>query len=366
MEKDKVIIEFKKFISVLEQNTSSSPSSEFIFHRYMGGETNSTNSANSTNTKKGEIFLILKSSISVSRQELTINDINDIFEQKIRSNSFLMPSDPEFIPILNYFFGNREEFIAVDRKGIISFLEEKILNLQNSIWMENHNVYSFVNGNSFQPDCIINFMENSDNIAFIFHINNLNLIFSESKDINNLNKKISILNKKIERIHRKGNVNKNFEDKQVSNEYTIQKLKNALNSTKNEFKTKIAQLYQNLQRIESENAELLSENNQFKSQIQGLTESVQKLDLDNQNLIEQKEEIDEDNDLLRENLEENNIKISDLLEEVKSLEDQNSQLNSSNVQLSDQNEVLKAKIRNNTLKIKDFLNEIDSFKGLNE
>ncbi len=177
MEKSKVIGEFKKFISTLEKNSSSS---KFIFHRYLVGDINSTNS------NIGEIFLILQSSITISKQELTINDINNIFEQKIHSNSFLMPSDPEFIPILNYFFGNREEFI-INRKETISFLEEKILNLQNSIWIENHRAFSF--GNSFQPDCIINFMENSDSIAFIFQINNLNLIFTESKEINNLNKK---------------------------------------------------------------------------------------------------------------------------------------------------------------------------------
>jgi len=347
MEKSKVIAEFKKFIHVLPS------SSKFIFHRYLG------------EAKSGEIFLILQSSITVSKQDLTIKEINNIFEQKIHSNSFLMPSDSEFIPILNYFFRNRDEFI-IDQSEIISFLQEKILNLQNSIWIENKNVYSFGNGNgnSLQPDCTINFMKKSDNIAFIFQINNLNLIFNESKEISNLNKKISLLTKKIERNNQKGNVNKKFEDKQVSKEKTIQKLKNALNSTKNEFKTKISHLYENLQRIESENAELLSENKQFKLETQRLSELIQKIEQDNQNLIEEKEEIDDANDLLRENLEESNIKISDLSDEILSLENLNSQLKSSNVKLSDQNENLKVKIRKNTSKIKEILNDIDSFKGL--
>jgi len=354
MEKSKVIAEFKKFIHVLQQNHDPS-SSKFIFHRYLG------------EAKSGEIFLILQSSITVSKQDLTIKEINNIFEQKIHTNSFLMPSDSEFIPILNYFFRNRDEFI-IDRNEIISFLQEKILNLQNSIWIENQRVYSFGNGNgngnSLQPDCTINFMKKSDNIAFIFQINNLNLIFNESKEISNLNKKISLLNKKIERNYQKGNVNKKFEDKQVSNEKTIQKLKNALNSTKNEFKTKISHLYENLQRIESENAELLSENKQFKLETQRLSELVQKIEQDNQNLIEEKEEIDDANDLLRENLEESNIKISDLSDEILSIENLNSQLESSNVKLSDQNKNLKIKIRKNTSKIKEILNDIDSFKGL--
>ncbi len=353
MEKDKVIIEFKKFISVLEQNSSSSPSSEFIFHRYMGGEINSTNS---TIIKKGEIFLILKSSITVSKQELTINDINDIndfFERKIHSNSFLMPSDSEFTPILNFFFRNKDDFI-LDKEEIISFLQKKIINLQNSIWIENHNAYSFATKISSQPDCIINFMKKNDNIAFIFQINNLHLIFNESKEINELNKKISLLNDQIEQSNQIGRVRRNIEDKQVSNEKTIQKLKNKLNSVRTEFKTKISQLKQDLQRIESENSELLSENNQFKSEMQDLSGSVQKLEINNENLIEQKEEIDEDNVLLRENLEEKE-------EEIKSLENQNSQLKNSNVQLSDQNDALKDKIRKSTSKIKDFLNEIDNF-----
>lgn len=347
MEKDKVIVEFKKFISVLEQNSSSSPSSEFIFHRYMGGE------INSANTKKGEIFLILKSPITISKQELTIDGINDIFEQKIRSNSFLMPSDPEFTPILNYFFRNQDDF-TLEKNRIISFLQEKIKNLQNSIWIGNHNVFSFINGNSFQPDCIINSMRKSDNIAFIFQINNLNLIFNKTQEINDLKKKISLLNGQIEQSYKIGKAGKNLEDKQVSNEKTIQKLKNKLNSVRDEFKTKISLLKQNLQRKESEN-------NQLKSKMQDLSKSIQKLKRDNQNLIEQKEEIDEDNVLLRENLEENEDKISDLLEELKSFKDQNSHLKSSNDQLSNQIEVLKVKIRKNTSKIKDFLNEIDSF-----
>jgi len=106
MEKSKVIAEFKKFINVLEQNASpsSSQSSKFIFHRYMGGNLKSTNS------KKGEIFLILQSSVTVSKQKFTIKEIDTILEQKINSNSFLMPSDSEFIPILNYFFRNRDDF----------------------------------------------------------------------------------------------------------------------------------------------------------------------------------------------------------------------------------------------------------------
>ncbi len=361
MEKSKVIAEFKKFIQVLQQNitspsSSSSPSSsKFIFHRYLG------------EAKSGEIFLILQSSITVSKHDLTIKKINNIFEQKFYSNSFLMPSDSEFTPILNYFFRNRDEFI-IDRSEIISFLQEKILNLQNSIWIENQNIYSFGNGNgnSLQPDCTINFMKKSGNIAFIFQINNLNLIFNESKEISNLNKKISLLNKKIERNNQKGNVNKKFEYQQVSNEKNIQKLKNALDSTKNEFKTKLSQLKQNLQSVKSENSELLSEIKNFKSKIQDLSKSIQKLEHDNQNLIEQKEEIDEDNVLLRENLEESETKMSDLIEEIKTLKDQNSQLEISNGQLTDQNESLKAKIRKSTSKIKEFLNEIDSFKGLNE
>ena len=359
MEKDKVIIEFKKFISVLEQNSSASPSSEFIFHRYMGGEINSTDS---TITKKGEIFLILKSSITVSKQELTINDINNIFEQKIHSNSFLMPSDSEFTPILNYFFRNRDDF-TMDKKEIISFLHEKIKNLQNCIWIENHNTYSFANDTSSQPDCIINFMKKYDNIAFIFQINNLNLIFNESKEIKKQSNKISLLNDQIGQSNQIRKISKNLEDKQISNENTIQKLKNKLNSDRTEFKTKISQLKQDLQHIKSENSELLSENNRLKSKMQDLSKSVQKLELEYQNLIEQKEEIDKDNVLLRENLEENDNKMSDLLEEIKSLKDQNSQLKSSNVQLSDQNKALKVKIRKNTSKIKDILNEIDSFKG---
>ena len=350
MEKSKVIAEFKKFIHVLQQNTtSSSPSSsKFIFHRYVGG-------ANS-----GEIFLILQSSITVSKQNLTIKKINNIFEQKIHSNSFLMPSDSEFIPILNYFFRNRDEF-TIDRSEIISFLQEKILNLQNSIWIENQNVYSFGNGNgnSLQLDSTINFMKKSDNIAFIFQINNLNLIFNESKEISNLNKKISLLNKKIERNNQKGNVNKKFEDKQKSNEKTIQKLKNALNSTKNEFKAKISKLYENLQLIESENVELLSENKKFKLETQRLSDLIQKIEQDNKNLMEEKEEINDANDLLRENLEESNIKISDLSDEIAALENLNSQLKSSNDQLSKQNKALKDKIRKNTSKIKEILNDID-------
>lgn len=357
MEKSKVIIEFKKFISILQQNTSTS-SSKFIFHRYLGG---------STNSNFGEIFLILKSSISVSNPELTIKEITNIFEQKIHSNSFLMPFNSEFTPILNYFFRNRDEF-DIDRSEIISFLQEKILNLQNSIWIENQNVYSFGNGNgnSLQPDCTINFMKKSDNIAFIFQINNLNLIFNESKEISNLNKKISLLNKKIERNNQKRNINKKFEHQQVSNEKTIQKLKNALNSTKNEFKKKISQLYENLQRIESENAELLSENKQFKLETHRLSDLIQKIEQDNQNLIEEKEEINETNDLLRENLEESTMKLSDLSDEIISLENLNSELKNSKVQLSDQNKVLKVKIRKNTSRIKEILNEIDSFKGLEE
>jgi len=199
METSKVIAEFKKFINVLEQNasSSSSASSKIIFHRYLGGNLKSTNS------KKGEIFLILQSSVTVSKRKFTIEEIETILEQKIHSNSFLMPSDSEFIPILNYFFRNRDEF-TIDRKEIISFLQEKILNLQNSIWIENHNVFSFGNGNgnSIQPDCTINFMKKKDNLAFIFQINNLKSIFNESKEISNLNKKISQLNKKIERKKR--------------------------------------------------------------------------------------------------------------------------------------------------------------------
>jgi hypothetical protein len=351
MEKNKVIVEFNKFIHVLEQNPSSS--SKLIFHQYLGG------------AKFGEIFLILQSSITVSKQDLTIKEINGIFEQKIHSNSFLMPSDPEFTPILNYFFRNRDEFI-IDREEIISFLQEKIVNLQNSIWIENHNVFSFGDGNSLQPDCTINFMKRSDNIAFIFQINNLNLIFNESKEISNLNKKISQLNKKIEKNNQKRTGNKKFEDKQVFNEKTIQKLKNALNSTKNEFKTKISHLYENLQRLESENAELLSENSQFKLETQRLSDLIQKIEQDNQNLIKENEEIDVAKDILRENLEKSNIKISDMSEEIKSLENLNSQLKNSNVQLSDQNTDLKVKIRKNTSRIKEILNEIDSFKGLDE
>jgi len=349
METSKIIAEFKKFINVLEQNASPSfsQSSKFIFHRYMGGNLKSTNS------KKGEIFLILQSSVTVSKQKFTIKEIETILEQKIHSNSFLMPSDSEFIPILNYFFRNRDEF-TIDRKEIISFLQEKILNLQNSIWIENHNVFSFGNGNgnSIQPDCTINFMKKKDNLAFIFQIINLKLIFNESKEISNLNKKISQLNKKIERNYQKGYITKDFEDKQEINENSIQKLKNDLNSTKNEYKKKISQLYQNLQRIESENAELLSENKQFELEMQRLSEL-------NQKLIEEKEEIDENNDLLRENLEESNIKISDLSDEIKSLENLNSELKSSNVQLSDQNKALKDNIRKNTSKIKEILNDID-------
>ena len=349
METSKIIAEFKKFINFLEQNASpsSSPSSKFIFHRYMGGNLKSTNS------KKGEIFLILQSSVTVSKQKFTIKEIETILEQKIHSNSFLMPSDSEFIPILNYFFRNRDEF-TIDRKEIISFLQEKIINLQNSIWIENHNVFFFGNGNgnSIQPDCTINFMKKKENLAFIFQINNLKLIFNESKEISNLNKKISQLNKKIERNQRKGSSTKDFEDKQEINENSIQKLKNDLISTKNEYKKKISQLYQNLQRIESENAELLSENKQFELEMQRLSEL-------NQKLIEEKEEIDENNDLLRENLEESNIKISDLSDEIKSLENLNSELKSSNVQLSDQNKALKDNIRKNTSKIKEILNDID-------
>jgi len=350
MEKNEIIAEFNKFINVLEQNTSSS--SKFIFHRYLGG------------AKFGEIFLILQSSITVSKQDLTIKEINSIFEQKINSNSFLMPSDPKFTQILNYFFRNRDEYF-IDRKEIISFLQEKVLNLQNSIWIEDNNVFSFGNGNgnSLQPDCTINFMKKSDNIAFIFQINNLNLIFNESKEISILKKKISQLNKKIERNNQKGTSNKKFEDKQVSKDKTIQKLKNALNSTKNEFKTKISQLYENLQRIESENVELLSENKQFKLETQRLSDLIQKIEQDNKNLMEEKEEIDEANDLLRENLEESNIKMSDLSDEITALENLNSQLKSSNVKLSDQNKALKDKIRKNTSKIKEILNDIDSFKG---
>ena len=350
MEKSKVVVEFQKFISVLEKNSSSS--SEFIFYRYLAGDRNSKNS------KIGEIFLILQSSITVSEQQLTIKDINDILEQKISSNSFLMPSDSEFTPILNYFFRNQDDF-TIDRKEIISFLQEKIQNLQNLIWIENHNAFSFGNGNSFDPDCIINFLKKNDNIAFIFQINNLHLIFSESDEISNLNKKISQLNEQIGQSKRIGKDSKNLEDKHVLNEKTIQKLKNKLNFVRSEFKTKISQLKQNLQSIKSENAVLLSENNQFKSKMQDLSESVQKLEHDNQNLIEQKEEIDEDNDLLRENLKECNIKMPDLFEEIKSIEDQNSQLKSSNVELSDQNEALKVKIRKNKSKIKEFLNEIE-------
>ena len=336
MEKDKVIIEFRRIISVLEQNSSSSSSSsskKFIFHRFLGG---------STNSNFGEIFLILQSSITVSNQNLTIQEITNIFEQKIHSNSFLLPSNSEFTPILNYFFRNQDDF-TMDRKEIISFLHEKIKNLQNSIWIENHNAYSFTNDKTLHPDCIINSMNKNDIIAFIFQINNLNLIFNESKEIS-----------------------KNLKDKRATNEKTIQKLKNKLNFVRTESKTKISQLKQELQHIKSENSELLSENNQFKSKMQDLSESVQKLEIDNENLIEQKEEIDEDNVLLRENLEEKENKMSDLLEEIKSLEDQNSQLKNSNVELSDQNEALKVKIRKNTSKIKDFLNEIDTFKGLNE
>lgn len=349
MEKSQVIVEFKKFISVLKKIPSFS--SKFIFHRFLRRDSESTDS------KIGEIFLILQSSITVSKQELTINDINNIFEQKFRSNSFLMPSDPEFIPILNYFFRNREDFL-IDREDIIYFLQEKIKNLQNSIWIENQSAFSF--GNSFQPDCIINFLKNNENTAFIFQINNLNLIFSESGEINNLNKKISLLNKQIEQKNQKGNISQNLEDKQVKNENTIQKLKNELNSTKNEFKTNSKQLKRNLHVIKNENGDLISENKQFKSETQRLSKLIQSLELDNQNLIEEKEEINEDSDVLRENLEECNLKISELLGEIKSLENLNSQLESSNVQLSDQNKSLKVKIRKNASKIKEILNEIDS------
>ncbi len=356
METSKVIAEFKKFINVLGQNasSSSSPSSKFIFHRHLGGNLKSTNS------KRGEIFLILQSSVNVSKQKFTFKEIETILEQKINSNSFLMPSDSEFIPILNYFFRNRDEF-TIDRKEIISFLQEKILNLQNSIWIENHNIFSFGNGNgnSIQPDCTINFMKKKDNLAFIFQINNLKLIFNESKEISNLNKKVSKLNKKIERNYQKGHITKDFEDKQEINEKSIQKLKNDLNSTKNEYKKKISQLYQNLQRIESENAELLTENKQFKLEMHRLSELNQKLEINNQKLIEEKEEIDEDNNLLRENLEESNIKISDLSDEIISLENLNSELKSSKIQLSDQNKALKDNIRKNTSKIKEILNDID-------
>ena len=357
MDKSKVIDEFKKFINVLEKNTSSS--SKYIFHRYLGGDLKSINS------KLGEIFFILQSSITVSKQGLTSKEINDILDYKINSNSFLMPSDSEFTPILNYFFKNRDEF-TINQEEIISFLQEKIQNLQNFIWIENHNFYSFGNENSIQPECTINFMKKNDNLAFIFQINNLKLIFNESKEISNLNKKISLLNKKIEQNNRKGIVNKEFEKKQESNEILVQKLKNDLNSNKNEFKTKISQLFQNLQRTESENAELLSENKQLKLEMQNHSELIQKLELDNQNLIEEKEEINEDYDLLRENIEKSNIKMSDLSEEIKSLEDLNSELKSSNVQLSDKNKALKEKIRKNILKIKEILNEFDSFKGMDE
>ena len=182
MEISKVIAEFNKFIAILEKNTSSSSSSKFIFHRYLGGNLDSKNS------KVGEIFFILQSSITVSKQGLTSKEINNILDHKIHSNSFLMPSDSEFTPILNYFFRNRDEFTK-DQDEIISFLHEKMQNLQNSIWIENCNIFSFGNGNSIQPDCTINFMKKNDNLAFIFQINNLKLIFNESKEISNLTSK---------------------------------------------------------------------------------------------------------------------------------------------------------------------------------
>ncbi|QEE15925.1 coiled-coil domain-containing protein [Promethearchaeum syntrophicum] len=351
MDIGKAIAELKKFIGILEKNsTSSSSSSKFIFHRYLGGNLDSIDS------KIGEIFFILQSSITMSKEGLTSTEVNKIIDHKIHSNSFLLPSDSEFTPILNYFFRNRDEFTK-EQNEIISFLHEKIQNLQNSIWIENSNVFSFGNRNSIQPDCTINFMEKNDNLAFIFQINNLNLLFNESKEISILNKKISLLNKKIERNHRKENVEKTFEDKQESYEKTIQKLNNDLISTKNEFKSKIAQLYQNLQRIESENAESISENKQLKLENQNFRESIQKLEEECQNLKDEKDVFNEENEMLRENIEESNLKISDLSEEIKNLEILNSELKSSNTELSDKNEALEVKIKKKILKIKEILNE---------
>ncbi|MHA1718960.1 MAG: hypothetical protein ACTSXK_05490 [Promethearchaeota archaeon] len=347
MDKNNIIDELDKFITILENNNSNF--SHYIFYRYMVEKTKLKES------NMGEFIVILQSNIEIPSCKLNLQEIHRIFSDKIRSNMFLMPSDSNFTEILNYFFANREKFL-METGDLISFLNDKISFLQKSFWVEQNSIYSF--GNSMEPDCVINLMAKNKNIAFVFQINNLIPIFTKST-----NNSVSLKSAQSSERNREENEGISISAEITKQEDKIKLLSEKIKTIKKESDVKIEQLNNGIHQLSEENAKLSSENEKLISENRDLTNLSEKLKLDNQKLNEENNDISTRNINLKEELKKTKKNLSKISEEIKELKKEKSRLIESNERLSTQNHALKERITEKISKIKDILNEIDNFKS---